>query len=128
MSYDIELCDPLTKEPLELEAPHHMRGGTYAVGGTTRAHLNITWNYGQHYYRVFPQEPLDPESQGRLGIRWLYGRTAAETIPTLKACVAQLADDVTDNYWDGTEGNAKRALSQLLALAHLRPDGVWQGD
>ena len=35
MSYDIYLADPATHEPLELEAAHHMRGGTYAMGGTT---------------------------------------------------------------------------------------------
>lgn len=30
MSYDISLTDPVTGETLELDAPHHMRGGTYA--------------------------------------------------------------------------------------------------
>ena len=34
MSYDIELIDPVTKESIELDEPHHMRGGTYALGGT----------------------------------------------------------------------------------------------
>ena len=42
MSYDISLADPVTGETLELDAPHHMRGGTYEVGGSTRAHLNVT--------------------------------------------------------------------------------------
>ena len=45
MSYDITLNDPVTKEPIQLDAPHQMQGGTYAVGGTTEAWLNITWNY-----------------------------------------------------------------------------------
>lgn len=26
------------------------------------------------------------------------------------------------------EGNAKRALLQLLTMARMRPDGVWDGD
>lgn len=30
--------------------------------------------------------------------------------------------------WEPTEGNAKRALLQLLAMARMRPDGVWNGD
>jgi hypothetical protein len=30
-----------------------------------------------------------------------------------------------NDYWKATEGNAKRALCQLVALAQLRPDGVW---
>ena len=52
MSYDIELIDPLTGVVLELDAPHHMRGGTYAIGGTTKAHLNCTYNYYPQFRRV----------------------------------------------------------------------------
>ena len=115
MSYDIELQDPVTKVTLE---PHHMRGGTYAIGGTTDAHLNVTYNYGKHYYRVM----------GEKGIRTIYGMTGAESIPVLTQAIEHLGDDVDDNYWNDTEGNAKRALFQLLALANMRPDGVWSGD
>lgn len=118
MSYDIELRDPVTKETLQLDAPHHMRGGTYAVGGTTDAHLNVTYNYGKHYYRVF----------GEGGIRSIYGKTGAESIAVLENAISQLGDDVANDYWEPTEGNAKRALVQLLALAKMRPDGVWDGD
>ena len=39
-----------------------------------------------------------------------------------------LGDDVDDDYWKPTEGNAKRALYGLLAMAQMRPDGVWGGD
>lgn len=39
-----------------------------------------------------------------------------------------LADDATDNYWDATEGNAKRPLLKLAAMARMRPDGIWDGD
>jgi hypothetical protein len=42
--------------------------------------------------------------------------------------IAKLNDDVDQNYWKPTEGNAKKALTQLLALAKMRPDGVWRGD
>jgi hypothetical protein len=54
--------------------------------------------------------------------------TGAESVVLLKSAIAQLGDDVADDYWEPTEGNAKRALTQLLALAQLRPDGVWDGD
>lgn len=37
-------------------------------------------------------------------------------------------DDVDTDYWKPTEGNAKRALLQLLAMAKIRPDGIWDGD
>lgn len=118
MSYDIRLVDPVTGEDLHLSAPHLLRGGTYAAGGTTRAWLNITWNYARHFYALWPGD----------GIRTLYGKSAVDTIPLLEAGIAKLGDDAVDDYWSPTEGNAKRALVQLLTLAKLRPDGIWQGD
>ncbi|EGX67412.1 hypothetical protein [Collinsella tanakaei] len=118
MSYDINLCDPVTRDVLELDEPHDMRGGTYAVGGTTLCWLNVTYNYGDIFRRVL----------GDKGIRTIYGMTGAESIPVLQRAADQLGDDATGNYWDDTEGNAKRALYKLIALAKLRPDGVWDGD
>ena len=47
MSYDIHLCDPVTHEALQTDVPHDMRGGTYAMGGTTGLWLNVTYNYGK---------------------------------------------------------------------------------
>ena len=118
MSYDIKLCDAVTGEVLYLDAPHQIRGGTYCVGEITEAWLNVTYNYSGHFYRVF----------GEKGIRTIYGMTGAESIPGIEAAATQLADDATNNYWEATEGNAKRALMGLLAFARLRPDGVWAGD
>ena len=47
----------------------------------------------------------------------------------LEKAIAALGDDVDDSdYWNATEGNAKRALYGLLAFAKMRPDGVWDGD
>lgn len=118
MSYDIYLRDPVTKEALEL--PNHcIAGGTYQVGGSSKAWLNITYNYSPYYYRLMDKEK---------GIRVLYGMTGAESIPMLKAAIAELKDDVSADYWEATEGNAKRALCGLLAFAQLRPDGIWDGD
>lgn len=118
MSYSITLNDPVTKEAIMLDAPHQIRGGIYALGGTQEAYLNITYNYAKHYYRVFGDD----------GIRSIYGMTGAESIPIIKAAMAQLGDDVDGDYWKSTEGNAKRALAGLLAFAQMRPDGIWDGD
>ncbi len=119
MSYDIDLTDPVTKEVIKLDSPHQMKGGTFAVGGCSEASLNVTYNYAQHYERVF---------DGDQGIRTIYGMTGAASIPVLKAAAEKLGDDVVEDYWNPTEGNAKRPLLQLVALAELRPDGVWDGD
>jgi len=136
MSYDIELVDPVTRESLELDSPHHMRGGTYAVGGSTRARLNVTYNYAVHFFKVF--EPLAgprakaagcyPPAGPVQGIRTLYGLTGAQSLPLLDRAINMLGDDVDEDYWKPTEGNAKRALCQLRALAQMRPDGLWEGD
>ena len=109
MSYDIDLCDPVSGETLHLDRVH---------GGTTKLSLNVTYNYAKHFYRVLGQE----------GIRTIYGKTGAESIPALKDAISSLADDVDDNYWEPTEGNAKASLLELLVMAQLRPDGVWKGD
>ena len=120
MSYDITLNDPVTGEVIEFDYPHQIRGGTYAIGGTTKAWLSVTYNYAKHYYRE--------DVLGENGSRSIYGKTGAESIPMLDGAIATLGDDVSDNYWDSTEGNAKQALCGLLAFARMRPDGIWNGD
>ena len=140
MSYDIYLCDPVTKETIELDSPHMMTGGTYAIGGTTEAWLNVTYNYADWYYLdgVFPE--IDGENKG---IRTIYGMSGAESIHVLTGAIAALEardDDLPEKekreyrrdgatgYWMPTRTNAIKPLYQLLALAKLRPDGIWQGD
>lgn len=116
MSYDISLLDPVTKEVVELDNPHQMSGGTYAVGGTSEAWLNVTYNYAKHYSGI-----------GENGIRTINGMTGVESIPLLEKVAADLGNDVDENdYWNPTEGNAKLALMQLVALAKMRPDGIWE--
>lgn len=154
MSYDIGLHCPVSGKELETFSPHEMHGGTYQVvpadlsdrskwrPSSRRLHLNITYNYSTHYYRVFPGVALMNEAQAKqgdrrlseadglhhLGIRTIYGLTGALSIPILEDAISKLGDDVSDDYWAPTEGNAKTALTQLLAMAQLRPDGVWGGD
>jgi hypothetical protein len=95
-----------------------MAGGTYAIGGTTELSLNITYNYGDIFAKV-----LQPN-----GIRSIYGMSGVESIPVLDKAISELNNDTDPDYWKATEGNAKRALIQLKTLAHIRPDGIWNGD
>jgi len=118
MSYDIDLCDPVTGNVLELPEKHHMAGGTHCLGGTTEMSLNVTYNYAGIFKMVFGDE----------GIRSIYGRVAATTIQQLQMAADALRNDTDEDYWKPTEGNVKAALLQLLALAQMRPDGVWKGD
>ena len=120
MSYDIHLNDPVTKQTLELDDPHFMRGGTYVVGGMKELCLNITYNYACVFRR--------PEVLGEGGIRSIYGKTGAESIPVLQKAIEALSDEVDPDYWKPAEGNVKKSLYQLLSMARMRPDGVWDGD
>ena len=118
MSYDINLVNPDTGDTIELDEPHQERGGTYAMGDSTEAWLNITYNYSPHFYHVF----------GDRGIRTIYGMTGENSKQVLKMAISMLGDDVNEDYWAATEGNAKKALMGLLHFAVLAPDGVWEGD
>ena len=103
--------------------------------GTTEAWLNVTYNYAQWYYRA--------EAFGKDGIRAIYGLTGAESIPVLRKAIAgmeSLNEDLSEDerreclahdvsgYWLPTKENAIKPLYQLLAMAQMRPDGVWDGD
>lgn len=196
MSYDIRLVDPVTKEPLHTKVNHDMRGGMYAMGGTTELWLNITWNYAHYYYEAtdgdkrFAHDEISAyyadgttgPVKTEYGIRGIYGKTGAESIPMLKDLIERIESNYKDengewksarrkrrvvydedgirtkmdvyeaeadrsnieytvkveeydisegdtsNYWTDTAANALRPLYQLIAMARIRPDGVWEGD
>ena len=114
MSYDCYLKDAVTGETLQSDTEHFIRGGTCCIGGCKDLWLNVTFNYAPIIAKVMP-----------CGIKGFDGKTAVDTIPLLEQAIAKLGDDVVDDYWTATEGNVKRALNGLLALAKMRPDGVW---
>lgn len=118
MSYDVSLLDPVTHETLLTKTNHMMFGGTYEIGGTQELWLSVTYNYGAIYRKdnVFGED----------GIKSIDGMTGAESISVLKKAIDALGNDVSSNYWDATEGNAKSALTKLLAMAQMRPDGIWE--
>ena len=194
MSYDIRLVDPVTKKPLHTKVNHDMRGGMYALGGTTELWLNITWNYAHYYYESTDGHPRFAHDEisayyadgttgpvkTEYGIRGIYGKTGAESIPMLKDMIDRIekkyktadgkwksarrkrrvvydedgyrtkmdvyeairgnikytvkteeydiSEGDTSDYWKETAANAIRPSHQLIAMAQIRPDGVWEGD
>lgn len=186
MSYDITLNDPVTKKTIEIDKPHFMTGGTYAISGTTELWLNITYNYSRYYYEATDGDSRfandDYEGGVRYGIRGIYGKTGAESIPMLKDMISRIenkykrpngkwinttrekivyydddgnersfydqVESITekgkslreekikikvnegpdDDYWEATAGNAIAPLYKLVAMAEMRPDGIWDGD
>lgn len=140
MSYDITLNDPVDKKPIEFESKHLISGGMYAIGGTSKAWINITYNYADWYYMDGVFHEMEGDNRG---IRTIYGMTGAESIPILKNAITILEncdkeicgeeqkkyeEQCATGYWMPTRKNAIRPLYGLLAFAQLRPDGVWDGD
>ena len=119
MSYDIRIVDKETKMPIMLENKHDIIGGTYAVGGTRELWLNITYNYAPFFRKVFSTHGTD-------GIHCIECESVDKTIPWIEEAINNLGDDVDDNYWSPTEGNAKKSLKSLLELAKLCPYGEWE--
>ena len=120
MSYYISLM----REGNVCQVNTHQEGGVIALGGSTDASINITYNYAFFFYNFLDK---------RKGIRWLYGKTAQETIPRLEKAIGRLTGWLGDgvyeqDYWAPTFGNAKHALEVLLGWAKQNPHGVWEGD
>jgi hypothetical protein len=93
----------------------HAEGGTYALGGTSSAELNITYNYAPQFKTVF----------GDAGIRDLHNKVARDTISALEIGVSRLGTQRSADYWENTPGNAGYVLSVLLAWAKQHPNAVF---
>lgn len=115
MSYDLGLY----KDGESVDVVKHSEGGTYVLGGTICAELNVTYNYAEYFYLH-----LDSEK----GIRWLYGQKASDTISRLAKAITELGTRRDPDYWRATAGNAGYALSTLLIWAEQHLDAVWEGD
>lgn len=130
MSYDVRLIDHTTHKVLEAENPHFMQGGTFCPGGTKELWLNITYNYAAVLCKVLQRDVIDQDTGKRttlVGLDAINGIYAAETISMLRKAINSLSDEgANESYWHPTEGNVKKALIQLKALADMRPDGVWE--
>lgn len=130
MSYDVRLIDHTTHKVLEAENPHFMQGGTFCPGGTKELWLNITYNYAAALCKVLQRDVIDQDTGKRttlVGLDAINGIYAAETIGMLRKAINSLSDEgANESYWHPTEGNMKKALIQLKALADMRPDGVWE--
>ena len=121
MSYDIRIVDKDTKETMFADIQHDINGGTYAVGGTKELWLNITYNYAPFFREVFKEH-------GEGGIHCLDGMPVEYTMPWIQEAIDQLKDDVSYNYWEPTEGNAKASLICLYRLGEQGKNGFWEVD
>lgn len=112
MSFEVSIADPDTGEELSLPQVHHLKGGTYAEGGTSRAWLNVTFNYDSKLRNVWGH-----------GLRELDGMSVPEAIPKLERAVQELGTEREEDYWKSTPGNAGAAMRDLLKIAAQLPEG-----
>ena len=111
MSYWVSLYNE-TGQIVEVEP--FEEGGTYVLGGSDEAELNITYNYTKCYAPFgFHLTDLD-------------NKMASETIPKLEELVEKLGTEQDDDYWKPTNGNAGFALSILLKWAKQYPEARWE--
>lgn len=89
-------------------------GGTQPVGGTTRAEVNVTYNYHE-VTKILDFSFWD-----------LKGKLAGETIRVLEDLVEKLGIRAyKTDYWAPTPGNAGVVCALLLSWAKQHPDAVW---
>lgn len=145
MSWDICLNDE-DGQPVEVE--QHEEGGTFALGGTTRAELNITYNYGA-LVRLAAKavgydlitgmaKREDNESVFSLllltydfsedAVNALPGKTGEDTKDILRAMYEALGGgrySRHEDYWAPTPGNVAHALDILATWAEQHPNATW---
>lgn len=102
-------------KPVTVES--YSEGGTYELGGTTEADLNITYNYEIQFLKAWDGVGLKDA---------LNGKKAIEVQAILDFAVKDLGTDTSDNYWDSTPGNAGKALSILAAWASQYPNAIFR--
>lgn len=118
MGWCIYLVDSVTREVIKLPFKHQIYGSNNCIGGTDELWVDITYNYSRIYR----------EKTNGLSLDYLHNKFAYETFDFLENLINSLGDDVSDDYWEATEGNAKKSLHQLLTFARMRPNGIWKVD
>lgn len=135
MSYDIRLKNRITSETASMRHPQYVRGGTVRAVMDERtgqlvqaeqveADINITYNYSHYYYEATDGDsrfahdevsayyadgttgPIEIE----YGIRGLYGKTPAESIPMLMDMIAKIKQKYTDENGDWIETERRKAI------------------
>lgn len=158
MSYDIYLKDRMSGKEIQLPIKHLMIGGTYLAdydpetdqfspAATTEAWLNITWNYAHYYYEATENDPRFAHDEisayyadgttgsviTEYGIRGIYGKSGAESIPMLKDMITRIEAKYKDKdgnwistdrdkirYWNKTKTRQLNFVNDILGK--LKPD------
>lgn len=124
MSYDISIICECCQQPLKFETPQQLIGGTVPydpISGRIlprqEAETNITFNYYKHFRSTLGEE----------GVKGIHGKSVVETMPILRFAIQKLGADESEDYWEPTEGNARKALMTLVQMAEAVDfKGFWK--
>lgn len=116
MGYDIKLLDK-NKKIVQSERALYSLGGYFDKTGIHEMECGITYNYSSVLNKVFPDSK---------GIKYLNNRIARDTYSVLGNAINKLQDNYSNDYFEPTEGNVKKALLSLYQMALRKPDAVWQ--
>lgn len=140
MSYDLYLRDPVDRSELSVPA-HTMFGGnipckrgldgTLIPDSSTRAYLNITYNYSKYYYDAFrrPKDDMTAEELEEIkndyrkygitdlsgGIRCLNGMSGVNAVPFLKEMIHRIESKYKDE-----DGNWITTQREMLFVVDKR--------
>lgn len=134
MGYSIRVVSARTKK--EVDVSYLKERGIVEFG--------ITFNYAKWYYGIWPGKTPDKKDEatpfGQMfagndrGLRSLYGLPMEKVILKLKEGINRLHGLGCSDYFKPTEGNARAALLELLAICecaerdHPRMKLTIQGD
>lgn len=92
---------------------NNIKGSTYAVGEIGYAWMTVTYNYGKIY------NPIMGMTIGEMD-----GKTCEEVKPILQKVLDTLEGEPSDDYWDATLGNARKAIVDFMSMVEACPDGI----
>ena len=133
MSYDIELKNKKTPETAFMQHPQYVRGATVPAkidpvtgelvqAAQAEASINITYNYSSYYEEATKGDPRFAHEevsayyadgttgpvQTKYGIRGLYGKTPAESIPMLNDMIQCIQNAYQDEHGEWKTGKRIR--------------------
>ena len=134
MSYWIYLEDE--NGPVEV-SKHEGEGSTYAIGGSTKADISITYNYSWPIRAAAALLLTGMDTKISEEVWWGWRVNGLWTLDDVKAfeTIVQLVELVDvlgkrrpdeENYWLPTPGNASHVLNILLSWARQHPDATWR--
>jgi len=96
--------------------PSHKIGDSYYMDGSTSGKTEISYKYSQLL------KILDDD----LGLKWLSGKVASDTIERLEIAAQQLGTEPGEDIWKIDRGTVGHILKTLAGWAKANPTAVWE--